>query len=101
MSPEFDLAQWAVNAAMTAGVLTPFVMALTKGSEKFGLSGKSQLAFAGVVGLLLGAFAQIALYDVPDSILEWFLLALFAILMAGVPVGTYESIKHAAKKASE
>ena len=92
----FDLAQWVIAAGATAGVLTPLIMSLTKASEKFGLNGKSQLAFAGVTGLLFGSVAQIALYGVPGSILEWFLLVVFALMMAGIPVGTYETIKHAA-----
>ena len=108
MSPEFlfavsngfDIAQWAVTSAATAGILAPFVMAITKASEIFGLSGKAQLAFAGVIGLVMGSFAQVAFFGVPDSILDWFLLVLYAVLIAGTAVGTYETIKHAVKKAN-
>lgn len=92
-----DIVQWIVETSAVTGALTPFIMAVVKGSEKFGLSGTAQLAFAAVFGGASGAFAAIALNGVPADVLGWFLLFLQVIMTAGVPIGTYEAIKSAAK----
>lgn len=96
-----DIVQWIVTTSATTGALTPFIMAVVKGSEKFGLSGKAQLAFAAVFGAASGAFASVALNGVPADVLGWFLLFLQVIMTAGVPIGTYEAIKGAVSKGQE
>jgi hypothetical protein len=88
-----DVVQWIVTQGVVVGALTPLVMAVVLAAGKFGLSGVYQLAFALGFGGFFGAFSFIALNGVPVDTLGWFLFSLSVIMMAGVPVGTYEVIK--------
>jgi hypothetical protein len=88
-----EIGRWVINAGITAGVLTPLIMAVVKGSEKFGLSGMWQLGFATVFGGGTGAFAYIAFNGLPVITLDYFLLFLYVIMTAGIPIGVYETAK--------
>jgi hypothetical protein len=97
---EFDFSNWLqTSAGLALGVL-PVVFAVTKGAELFGLAGKAQAAFAVVVSLVLGTGLQIGVFGVPENFLGWFLLAVFGLIVAGEAIGTYETAKHAARKAN-
>jgi len=96
-----DIVSWIVETGAVVGALTPLVMAVVKLSEKFGLSGPGQLAFAAGFGGATGAFASVALQGVPADVLGWFQLFLTVVMMAGVPVGTYEAIKGAVAKGED
>ena len=93
----YEIGQWIIEAGMTAGFLTPLIMAVVKGSEKFGLSGIWQLSFAAVFGGGLGIFAYIAFHGLPVITLDYFLLFLFTIMTAGIPIGVYEVAKKLTK----
>jgi hypothetical protein len=88
-----DIVQWIVMQGVVVGTMTPLVMAIVKAAEKLGLAGVYQLVFALLFGGLMGAFSFIALNGSPSSVLSWFLFTLSVIMMACVPVGTYEAIK--------
>ena len=88
-----DLVQWIVTQGVVTGALTPIVLSVVKAAEKLGCAGVYQLTFALVFGGLLGAFSFLALNGTPQVLLDWFLFSLSVIMMAGVPVGTYEVIK--------
>jgi len=88
-----DLVQWIVTQGVVTGALTPIVLAVVKAAEKVGLAGVYQLVFALVFGGLFGAFSFLALNGTPVVLLDWFLFSLSVIMMAGVPIGTYEVIK--------
>lgn len=88
-----NILEWIVQTGVVIGALTPFVMSVVKASEKFGLSGNAQLAFALGFGAALGGFASIALNGTPANVQEAFLLVLFVIASAGTPVGFYEAVK--------
>ena len=85
--------EWILQTGVAVGALTPFVMAVVKASEKFGLSGNAQLAFALGFGAVLGGFASVALNGVPVDVQGYFFLVLFVIASAGTPVGFYEAVK--------
>lgn len=88
-----DLVNWIVTQGVVTGALTPIVLAVVKAAEKVGLAGIYQLAFALVFGGFFGAFSFLALNGVPQDLLSWFLFSLSVIMMAGVPIGTYQVIK--------
>jgi F0F1-type ATP synthase assembly protein I len=74
-------------------------MSLTKASEKLGLTGKVQAAFALASGIIIGAVVGSAVWGIPASYQEWVLLGLFGLVIGGASIGTYEVVKHAARKA--
>ena len=88
-----EIGKWIIEAGMTAGVLTPLIMAVVKGSERFGLSGMWQLGFAALFGGGLGLFAYVAFHGLPVITLDYFLMFLFIIMTAGIPIGVYETAK--------
>lgn len=94
----FDFAGWLQVAIPVAALLTPINIAAVQGLGKLGLSGKAQLAGAGVTGLLLGVGASIAFWGLPATFLEWFLAVIFGLVVFGTSVGTYEAAKNASAK---
>lgn len=86
--------EWIATAGAVAGAFTPFIMAIVQGLGKF-LSGKAQLAGAVVVGILFGLVGFFGLWGLPTSFYEGLKLLLFLAMTCGIPVGTYEAIKHA------
>ena len=101
MDPNFVLADWIKYSLPVAGTIVPLAMAVVQFAGMLGAGGKLQLAISGAVGLILGAFAQIAFFGMPDTILAWFLVLIFSLMIAGGATGTYEAFKHAATKAQE
>lgn len=96
-----EFLDWLKLSLPVAGTLVPLALAVVEYAGKLGAAGKVQLAISGLVGLVLGAFAQVALFGVPDGILGWFLILVFSLMVAGGATGTYEAIKHAVVKGSE
>ena len=101
MSPESrSFLEWLAQAGVMAGAFTPFIMAIVQGLGKF-LSGTAQLIGAVITGLVFGILGFFGLWGVPASLFAGLQLLLFLAMCIGIPLGTYEAIKHAAKKAGE
>lgn len=88
-----DLAKFVFEMGASVGVITPFTVAVVKGSEKFGAAGKVQLAIALIFGGALGAFASLAVNGVPSDLMQAFQMTLYVLASAGAPVGFYEALK--------
>ena len=98
MSPQVSaFLEWLATASAIAGSLTLFIMALVQGAGKF-LSGQAQLTAAIVIGALFGALGFLGFWGVPASFLDWLKMLIFLSMTIGAPIGTYQAIKHAAKK---
>lgn len=91
--------EWLAVAGALAGALTPFIMAVVQLAGKF-VSGQAQLAAAGVVGVVFGALGFLGFWGVPVDFYTGLQMLIFVAMCAGIPVGTYEAIKHAAEKGS-
>lgn len=96
----FDFSAWLQSALAVAAGLLGINVAIVRGMEYLGLSGKAQAAFAMGSGFLLGVGSQLAFWGIPEDFLGWFLAVLFGLVVAGGSIGTYEAIKSAAKKAN-
>ena len=92
-----EFLDWLGVAGTYAGALTLFIMAMVQGAGKF-LSGQAQLAAAIVIGALFGALGFLGFWGVPASFLDWLKMLIFLSMTVGAPIGTYQAIKHAAKK---
>ena len=98
MSPQVSaFLEWLATASAIAGSLTLFIMAMVQGAGKF-LSGQAQLAAAIVIGALFGALGFLGFWGVPAGFLDWLKMLIFLSMTIGAPIGTYQAIKHAAKK---
>jgi len=92
-----EFIEWLAMAGAIAGALTPFELALTQYAGKF-VSGTAQLAMAGGIGVLFGVLGFFGFWGIPVSFYAGLQMLIFVAMCAGIPVGTYEAIKHAAYK---
>lgn len=95
----FDFAEWLQIVLPTATLLAGINVAAVQGLGKW-VQGTAQTAVAGVVGLALGFAAGIAFFGIPTDFLGWFLNVIYGLLVFGVSVGTYETVKAAVRKAN-
>ena len=92
-----EFLDWLGVAGTYAGALTLFIMAMVQGAGKF-LSGQAQLAAAIVIGALFGVLGFLGFWGLPGSFYDGLKFLIFLSMTIGAPIGTYQAIKHAAKK---
>lgn len=95
-----EFLDWLKVLLPVAGPLVALAFAIVQYSGNF-VTGKAQLAVSGATGLLLGFFASVAFFGFPQTVLDWFLAVVFGLVVFGGATGTYEGVKHAAKKSRE
>ena len=91
---------WLAVAAALAGASTPMTMALVQLAGKF-VQGQVQLAAAAVIGGVFGVLGFLGFWGVPADFYTGFQMLIFIAMMVGIPVGTYEAIKHASQKGAD
>jgi hypothetical protein len=97
MQFSFDPIQFLTSGAQLAPAIIFIVIAFTYFAGTFGLAGKGQLAFALILGLLLGGGAQLARFA-PATFADYFSILVYALVMAATPPLLYDQAKELLKK---
>lgn len=93
MNGGFDLIKWLEVTGGTTAALMPLIMGFVTWVEKFGISGRAQLATSLLTGFVIGGAVQLALFGVPTD-LAGIVFAVLAALMPGLAAsGVYNTGK--------
>ena len=82
--------------------LLPFILlinGLTQLAGMFGLRGKSQLAFALIVGIVAGEFGYLAVFGIPSAFSGYVWAAAVGLFIGMISALFYEMIKSVLQKA--
>ena len=82
--------------------LLPFILlinGLTQAAGIFGLKGRAQLAFAMVVGLIIGELGYLAIFGIPFTFSAYIWAGAVGLFIAVISVLFYEMIKDVLQKA--